>query len=57
MQVLNLLYHVAVIVTDRLAYLTRSLLTKVILQCVAVAYVHYKVFYDAPIAKGASTTC
>ena len=48
-KVLNLLYHIIVIVMDRLAYLTRSLLTKAITQTMAVAYVHYKVFYDSPL--------
>ncbi len=52
-QVLHLLYHVFIMIVDRLAYLNRSLAAKLFAQCLSVAYVHYKVFYASPSATGA----
>ncbi len=58
-QVLHLLYHVAIMIMDRLSYLNRSLVTKLLTQVLSVSYVHYKVFYASPITKGdaAGSTC
>jgi hypothetical protein len=53
MQVLHLLFHVMIMILDRLAYLNRSLVTKLFTQALSVSYVHYKVFYASPLTKGA----
>ncbi len=44
--------QILVIVVDRFAYLKRSVVTKLLLQAVTVAYVHYKVFFEASLVTG-----